>query len=426
MYGGRSRSTRNLHFGRRPKRRFPLKLVAVLVAVVAVAAAAVVVRAETLSVPAMTVRRVLPASVVFPGPAPRLAWPAQGQAAVAVEGLPPLGAHGPARPLPIASLAKIMTAYVILHDHPLPAGQHGFTVTIGAADVADYRQRLAQSESVVPVADGETLDESQLLQALLVASGNNIAGILATHDAGSLPAFVTRMNTTARALGMTRTTYTDPSGLAATTVSDAADQLTLATRAMAIPAFASIVAMTSVDLPVAGRLANFDTSVGHDGYVGIKTGSDTTAGGCLVFANRQTIGGRTVTILGAVVGQDPGQPSTAVLIAAAVNASTALVHSVVGAVSMRTVLAAGTPTAVVTDAQGHRVMASTARALDAVGFGGITIPLDFTARPPGRALDAGQTVALVSLGPGTTASTEAAAGAAMPAVTFGWRLRHVL
>ena len=428
VYGGRSRSTRNLSFGRRPKRRFPLKLVAFIVGVVAVAVLAVVVRAETLTVPAMTVRRVLPASVTFPGPAPQLAWPAQGEAAVAVEGLPPLGTHGPVAPLPIASLAKIMTAYVVLHDHPLAAGSHGFTVTIGAADVADYRQRVAQSESVVPVAEGETLDETQLLEALLVASGNNIAAILAAHDAGSVTAFIARMNSTARSLGMAHTTYTDPSGLAATTVSDASDQLALATRAMAVPAFARTVAMTSVDLPVAGHLANFDTSVGHDGYVGIKTGSDQTAGGCLVFANRRTVGGRTVTILGAVLGQDPGQPSTPVLIGAAVDASTRLVRSVAAAVSMRTVLAAGTPTAVVTDAQGHRVVAATTVSLDAVGFGGITVPVDFTARAPGHELRSGQSVATVSLagatGPGATAGVTA--GTTMPAVTFGWRLRHAL
>ena len=425
MYGGRSRSTKNLRFGRRPKRRFPLRLVAFLLGVVALAVLAVVVRAETLTVPALTVRRVLPASVTFPGAAPRLSWPAQGEAAVAVEGLPPLGTNGPARPLPIASLAKVMTAYVILHDHPLAAGSSGFSVTIGAADVADYRQRLAQSESVVPVAEGETLNESQLLEALLVASGNNIAAILAAHDAGSVPAFVSRMNATARSLGMAHTTYTDPSGLAATTVSDASDQLALATRAMAVPAFARMVAMTSVDLPVAGRLPNFDSSVGHDGYVGIKTGSDETAGGCLVFANHQNVGGRTVTILGAVLGQDPGQPSTSVLIGAAVNASTALVRSVAAAVSMRTVLAAGTPTAVVTDAQGHRIVAATTGPLEAIGFGGIAIPLDFTARTPGRELRYGQTVAAVTLGAGPEA-TSATAGATMPPVTFGWRLRHAI
>lgn len=438
MYGGSHRSTRNIHFGRRPKRRVPVKFVLFVIVVIALAAAAVVARAETLSVPPLTVQRVLPASATFPGPAPRLAWPAQGEAAVEVQGLPPLGSHGSSHPLPIASVAKVMTAYVILRDHPLQPGQAGFAVTIGAGDVTDYQARLSRSESVVPVAAGETISESQLLQALLVASGNNIAVILADHDAGSVPAFVAKMNSTARTLGMTHTTYTDPSGLEASTVSDASDQLALAARAMAIPVFAHIVSMTSVDLPVAGRLTNFDTSVGHDGYVGIKTGSDTTAGGCLVFASRQTVAGHPVTVLGAVIGQDPGEPSTPVLIRAAVDASTALVHSVVASVSMRTLVPPGTPAAVVTDAQGHRVVATTAGPLQAMGFGGLTVPVRLTARRVGHSLRAGDTVAAVVIGspdqttagtasPASTgASTVATAGSGMPPVGFGWRLLHAV
>lgn len=398
----------------------------VVLGVVMILGGVVAVRAETLSTPDLSLRRVLPASVTFPGPHPQLSWPTQGEAAVDVEGLPSLGSHGPDRPLPIASLAKVMTAYVVLRDHPVGAGQLGLSVTIGAADVSDYRQRLAQAQSVVPVAAGETLDEAQLLQALLVGSGNNIAVILADHDAGSVPAFVARMNSTARQLGMTHTTYTDPSGLAPTTVSDASDQLLLAEAAMTIPLFAQTVAMVSVNLPVAGVVPNFDRAVGTGGYVGIKTGSDQTAGGCLLFADRQVVDKRTVTVIGAVLGQDAGQQSTTVLITAAITAATTLVQSVTRSVSVATVVPVGTPVAQVSNAQGNRVTAATTGPLSAVGFGGIEVPLTVVVSPLGRTLAPGRQVASVRLADEPGVGTKAVAEVGLPAVGFTWRLRHAL
>ena len=133
---------------------------------------------------------------------------------------------------------------------------------------------------------GEQLSERQALQALLLPSANNIAALLARYDAGGIAPFVARMNATARTLGMASSTYTDPSGFNDETVSTAADQLKLARAAMRIPAFAEIVDEPSVVLPVVGRVANYNGLVGEDGYVGIKTGSDRAAGGCLVFAKK--------------------------------------------------------------------------------------------------------------------------------------------
>jgi len=95
---------------------------------------------------------------------------------------------------------------------------------------------------------------------------------------------------------MSQTTYTDPSGFEETTVSTASDQVKLARVAMADPAFAEIVAKPSTVLPVVGRVLNYNELVGHDGYIGIKTGSDSAAGGCLLFAKEMTVGGHTFTV----------------------------------------------------------------------------------------------------------------------------------
>ena len=423
MIGGRTKSkSKSLHFAPKPKRRTGLKVTAAVLVVVVLVVAAGVVKAAVAADPAVTARPTVAASRALPGTPPVPAWPASGQAAVEVEGLPPLGTHGSSTPQPVASLAKIMTAYVVLQDHPLRAGQSGFTVTVGAADVADYHRRLAAAESVVPVALGEQLSEVQLLQGLLVASGNNFAVILADHDAGSVPAFVAKMQAAAQQLGMTHTTYTDPIGLLSSTVSTAGDQLVLAAKVMADPVFASTVALTSVTLPVAGQLANFNSAVGTGGYVGIKTGSDSKSGGCLVFANRQQAAGRSFTILGVVLGQKLGEESTSALIAAAVSAADALVHSIAPSVSVQTVLPAGTEVGVATNADGKSVSLVTRAPLTLLGYSGMAVPLSVSIANPGTSLRQGQTVGRISLGNGQ--STTVVAAATVAPVSFGWKLLH--
>jgi len=425
VVGQRSKPAKHLHFKTKPTRRFPVRAVVSLVLVVLVLAGAAAVRAATESIPALTVKRVLPASVIVPGSKPTPAWPTSGEAAVEVEGFTPLDTSGPSTPVSIASLAKIMTAYVLLQDHPLSSGQSGFTLTISAADVATYQNAAAQQQSVVAVAAGETLNETQLLEALLVASGNNIATTIANYEAGSTTAFVAKMNSKAQQLGMAHTTYTDPSGLASSTVSTASDQLVLAAKAMTLPAFAQVVAMPSVNLPIVGKVANFNKAVGTGGYIGVKTGSTAAAGGCLAFADRQTAGGRALTVLGVVLGQDAGQSSTAELTKAALNAASALVSSITSAMSTRTVLPAGTVVAVVKNASGSKVKVVTSQPLTTVGFGGTNVPLFMTVSSLGSHLAAGQTVATVSASSDQGAGVPATAESGIPSPTWSWRLRHI-
>ena len=244
------------------------------------------------------------------------AWPEYGQAAVILTGQPRIHAGPNQHPAPIASVAKVMTAYLVLREHPLRPGEDGPTITLTAADVADTDRRAGQHESVVPVATGEQLTELQALQALLLPSANNIAAVLADWDAGSTDLFVARMNAAARRLGMTHTRYTDPSGYDDATVSTAADQVRIVDRAMRLPAFASIVATPSATLPVAGTVHNTNTLLAHDGFVGVKTGSDNAAGGCFAFRAIRWIAGKRRAITGVVLGQPGDDQVTAGLAAA--------------------------------------------------------------------------------------------------------------
>jgi D-alanyl-D-alanine carboxypeptidase (penicillin-binding protein 5/6) len=256
---------------------------------------------------------------------PSTAWPAHGQAAFVQTGQSQVQAGPNQHAAAIASVAKVMTAYVVLRDHPLRPGEDGPTITLTDADVADTERRRRQQESVVPIAVGEQLTERQALQALLLPSANNIAAVLARWDAGSVDRFVPRMNAAARSLGMTHTRYTDPSGFDDATVSTAADQVRLVDRAMRLPVFASIVATPSATLPVAGTVHNTNTLLGHNGFVGVKTGSTAAAGGCFAFRTIRWIDGKRTTITGVVLGQ-PGHDK----IAAGLAAADAMVDRIAG------------------------------------------------------------------------------------------------
>ncbi len=307
-YPERARTTRRIRIRR-------IRVAGLLVVVAAIAASLVQFLAPSSSTaesPIDSLRRERPAR----GEAlPSTVWPAQGQAAVQV-GRSQVHAGPNQHAAGIASVAKVMTAYLVLHDHPLRPGQDGPTITLTDADVADTDRRRRQDESVVPIAAGEQLTELQALQALLLPSANNIAAVLARWDAGSTDRFVARMNATARSLGMSHTRYTDASGYDDATVSTAADQVRIVDRAMRLPVFATIVATPSATLPVAGTVHNTNTLLGHDGFVGVKTGSTAAAGGCFAFRAIRWNDGKQTTITGVVLGQ-PGHDQIAAGLAAA-------------------------------------------------------------------------------------------------------------
>ena len=283
--------------------------------------AALVVTAVVLSGPAVSAGRTAAARATrstASATAGAGVWPSAGQAAYSTGGA--VVAKPGSRLAPIASVAKVMTAYVVLLDHPLRGLDPGPTIVVNDAEAAEATARRAAGESGVPLEVGERLTEREALQALLLPSANDVAVVLARWDAGSQPAFVAEENREARSLGLSATTYTDPSGLDPRTVSTAADQVVLLDHAFDEPVFTEIVAEQSADIPVAGVVTSTDTLLGRDGFVGGKTGSTEASGGCFVFRDLRQIHGRRVVITGAVLGQPgPGLISSALRAAQAMT-----------------------------------------------------------------------------------------------------------
>jgi serine-type D-Ala-D-Ala carboxypeptidase (penicillin-binding protein 5/6) len=238
-------------------------------------------------------------------------WPQRGQGAYVLgNGRPAASPHE--QPVPIASLAKVMTAYLVLKHYPLHAADSGPRFVVGQDDVADAEARRREGQSVVAVRTGEQLTERDALMAILLPSANNISLLVARQASGSVPSFVAEMNHTAHALGMSQTTYTDPSGYDDGTVSTALDQLRLAQVVAKDETLAAMMATRSYWLPVAGEVANTNALLGQDGFVGMKTGSDEAAGGCFMFRSDNG----NVTLIGVVLGQQGHNLITAGLYAA--------------------------------------------------------------------------------------------------------------
>ncbi|MFI8349871.1 D-alanyl-D-alanine carboxypeptidase [Streptomyces sp. NPDC085596] len=341
-------------------------------------------------------------SYTFEGGKPDIPWPADGQAALDVQGIGSFGSSGSGKPVPIASVAKVMTAYLILRDHPLKSGDEGPKIEI---DKAAQDQSKAGQESTVDVTQGDKITQREALEGVLIASANNVARLLARWDAGSEKAFVAKMNDAAKGLGMSGTTYTDPSGLTNSTVSTATDQVKLAKAAMEMPAFREVAAMMSYTDYKGTYHSNWNQLVGHNNVVGIKTGTTTSALGNLVFAAKQDVDGETRMIIGAVLRQPPSKRDNSIL-SAAMDSSDALIRAGQGALKSETVLKKGTVVGYVDDGLGGRTPVEVTEDVKAAGWAGLKVRLSFTSGTIPHTAKAGTEVGSLTVGDGSAGAVK--------------------
>ena len=193
---------------------------------------------------------------------------------------------------PIASLTKLMTAIVVLEaaqspDEKLEIETDDFDFLKGS------RSRLRM---------GVTLSRSEMLRLALMSSENRAASSLARHYPGGTAACIAAMNAKARALGMTRTHYSDPTGLSAANVSTANDLAKLVQVAAEYPLIREFSTTPAhyVELQPTGKLLGFNNSnalvknLAWDIQLQ-KTGYIREAGRCLVMLTN--IGSRPLVIV---------------------------------------------------------------------------------------------------------------------------------
>ncbi len=191
-----------------------------------------------------------------------------------------LSSNSPDRVLASASLTKLMTALLVVEKDKLSD-----TVTVG-------REVFGVEGSVLGLQPGDRITVENLLYGLLVHSGNDAANALAVYTAGSQEGFVGMMNARAQSIGLATTHFVNPSGLPAPGhVSSARDIALLARTVLQNSVIRAITSTKEAELTwqdKKGRtrraeLANTNRLLGlYPGVTGVKTGTTTEAGQCLV------------------------------------------------------------------------------------------------------------------------------------------------
>jgi serine-type D-Ala-D-Ala carboxypeptidase (penicillin-binding protein 5/6) len=215
--------------------------------------------------------------------------------------------------LPIGSITKVMTALVVIR-----AGDLNREIQVPKAVIAYVSKYGGESAGLHP---GDVLTAQELLEAMLLPSGCDAAYTLAMAYGPGMPAFLAKMNATAKQLGMLHTEFTSPDGLPYptefSTFSSPADLLKLGLAAMQSAVFRSIVAQPFYQLKKGpGHHAywwdNDNDLIGtYPGATGIKTGFTNAALHCLLFSATR----RNVSLIGVVLGSPATSPAAGAIAA---------------------------------------------------------------------------------------------------------------
>jgi serine-type D-Ala-D-Ala carboxypeptidase (penicillin-binding protein 5/6) len=198
-------------------------------------------------------------------------------------------------PRPIASITKVMTALVVIR-----AGDLRRRIPVSSADV-DYAASHGASNAGLHA--GDVLTARALLYAMLLPSGADAAIALADSYGPGVTAFVRKMNTLARKLGLTATHFTNFDGLLSTDISTPGNLLRLGKAAMAERAFRNVVKHKWYTLRAWPHRHHYfwrNTNLllkRYPGVIGIKTGWTPDAGECLLFEATH----RKKTLIGVVL-----------------------------------------------------------------------------------------------------------------------------
>ncbi|MGN7969601.1 D-alanyl-D-alanine carboxypeptidase [Microbacterium sp. 22296] len=287
--------------GRRRRRLRPATVVPPVLIVLILGLYAAATLLWPLNAVAPTTRVVGVQPVAAPAASP--AWPAEGEAAIAIDGVPETLTTAATAPESIASITKVVTALVVLDRLPLAPGEQGPSYAFTQADSADYWQYRARGESSLDVPVDGSLTELQMLQGMLIASANNYAQRLASDLFGTDAEFSTAANQYLAERGIEGITIVNPTGIEEGNTATPAALIALAERALANPVIAEIVRTPELTLPGAGTFTNGNALLSDPGVIGVKTG--TLDAWNLLTAKDITVGDATIRAYAAVLGQ-PG------------------------------------------------------------------------------------------------------------------------
>ncbi len=189
-----------------------------------------------------------------------------------------------------ASVTKVMTLYILFQE--LAAGRMTLSTRLR---VSAYAAKAVPTKLYVRA--GSTIKVEDAIKSLVTVSANDVARVIAENISGSESKFAERMTRTARALGMSRTTYTNASGLPSTRqVTTVRDQARLGMALFQhFPQYYKYFQTRS--FTYAGKTyGNHNRLLGRNGVDGIKTGYTRASGFNLLTAARKD--GRHIIVVG--------------------------------------------------------------------------------------------------------------------------------
>lgn len=267
--------------------------------------------ASAAALPAPTVTSEAPAARA--GATAAIALPTTGSALLSIAGgeayLGPdasgaFAAAGGDDPRPIASIAKLITALVVLDAHPLSgAGDPGPTLAFTEADTDLYDEFYVRGATIAKMPTGTRLPLHDALAVMLLPSASNYAVAIARWGFGSEGAYVQAARSWLSANGLGDTRIVDATGIDARNTSTPADLVALGRIAAANPAIAEIARMHSVNVEGAGLVTSTNGLLGTLGVSGLKTGNLGDGSFNLLFTSSLDVGiGSPLTITGVRLG----------------------------------------------------------------------------------------------------------------------------
>ena len=202
-----------------------------------------------------------------------------------------------------ASTTKIMTCLLALES-----GKLNDSVTVGQEVTGTPELQFTSASSLMGLKPGDTVTLRDLINGLMIVSGNDAAAAIAIHVAGSIPSFVDQMNAKAASIGMNSTHFMNPHGVQNENhYTTARDMAKLMAHALQNPEFCEVDKTISYTIPSTGAvhmttnrlLRNVEGDPVETYYeyaIGGKTGDTNAAGKCFV-AVAEKDGARVIVVL---------------------------------------------------------------------------------------------------------------------------------
>jgi D-alanyl-D-alanine carboxypeptidase (penicillin-binding protein 5/6) len=236
-------------------------------------------------------------------PAPTVTLPAYGASAIAAaEGEQIYAGRDLDTPRPIASIAKVVTALVVLAEHPIEGDGPGAAITLTAADSRLPARYAAINGTVAPAPAGAVVTQRQMIELMMVHSANNYAESLAVWGFGSVDAYLAAARRWLDARGLEGIRIADTTGFSADNRATPRDLVSLARIAAADPVVATASARRTLTVAGIGTYENRNLALGTAGITGLKTGTLRVVGSNLLFSGTVTAGETPVDVVGVVIG----------------------------------------------------------------------------------------------------------------------------